>query len=292
MFKKMQNFMIEKFNALLRMKFKKSSNPNLFIWLGLSALSIIIYSINPIFYLNENQTLYLFSSASQVIAAIFGLIITGYIFLRNELDRKAERDETLEEIIFLLKTDYFGSIKSISITTLISIALCFLVIVAEKYQYASLLDYLINLSVATILTDLIIIVSFVIKILNPNSIELASNKLRDITTKDKANESGSLEAFLMHYNNIEYILEKYGTIIVYPDVTDYDSAKRKRIAKSKLVNILYKEGKINLQLKNNLIELISFRNSLIHGTDLFVSIRDVELSNQILVDLKTSLGVA
>ena len=35
---------------------------------------------------------------------------------------------------------------------------------------------LVNLSVATILTELIIVVKFVITILNPNSIELASNK--------------------------------------------------------------------------------------------------------------------
>lgn len=283
--------MINKIKDLKKLLLKKSSVPNVIIWLTLCILSIGFYEFSPIFKLNENQILYLYSSASQVIAAIYGLIITGYIFLRNELDRKAEKDETLEEVVLLLKTEYFGSIISISITTLISISLCFLLIVDETSYNTRTLDYLINISVATILTELIIIVSFVIKILNPNSLELASNKLRDITTRDKANESGSLEDFLKHYNQIEYILEKYGTSLMYSNVNDNESAKRKRIAKTKLVYILYKEEKIDSNLKNNLIELISFRNSLIHGTNLSVSTKDVELSEEILQGLKNNLGV-
>jgi hypothetical protein len=283
--------MINKLKDIQKLIIKKSSVPNIIVWLVLSVLSVGIYIVKPIFLLNENQILYLYSSASQVIAAIYGLIITGYIFLRNELDRKVEKDETLEEIILLLKTEYFGSIIGISVTTIISISLCFLVIVDETHFNSRLLGYLINIAVATILTELIIVVSFVIKILNPNSLELASNKLREITTKDKENESGSLEDFLKHYNQIEYILEKYGTSILFSDVTDYESAKRKRITKTKLVYILFKEGKIDLTLKNNLIELISFRNSIIHGTNLFVSIKDVELSEEILNSLKNSLRV-
>jgi hypothetical protein len=73
---------------------------------------------------------------------------------------------------------------------------------------------------ATILTELIIVVKFVIKILNPSSLELASNKLREFTAKDKSNESGSLEDFLKHYNQIEYILDKYGSSFLNLDNTD------------------------------------------------------------------------
>ncbi|GAB3499357.1 hypothetical protein GCM10027341_22470 [Spirosoma knui] len=284
--------MIDKLRQFQRLVVTKNAGQNLMVWLILSTINIIIYWIEPLFSLNENQILYLFSSASQVIAAIFGLIITGYVFLRNELDRKADKDETLEEVILLLKSEYFGSIIGISITTIVSIALCFLTIAAETHDFRTLLSYLINISVATILTTLFIIVSFVIRILNPKSIEIASNKLRENTTQDKANESGSLEEFLKNFNQIDYILEKYGTTLLYSDITDYESAKRKRVAKTKLVYILFNEQKIDNDLKNNLIELISLRNSLVHGTDLYVSVRDVQLSEELLTRLKNSLGVA
>lgn len=283
--------MIDRLKEFQKLIVTKNGSRNLLIWLALTAVSISVYLIKPLFALNENQILYLFSSASQVIAAIFGLIITGYIFLRNELDRKADKDETLEEVILLLKSEYFGSIIGISITTIVSIALCFLVIVAETNNFSKLLSYLINLSVSTILAALFIIVSFVIRILNPNSIEMASNKLRESATKDKENESGSLEEFLKNFNEIDYILEKYGTKLLSADVNDYGSAKRKRVAKTKLVYILFNEGKIDNELKNNLIELISLRNSLVHGTDLYVSTKDVQLSEELLSRLKNTLGI-
>jgi hypothetical protein len=179
---------------------KKGAITNILIWLTLTLTSLVIYFFNPIFPFDENQILYLFSSASQVIAAIYGLIITGYIFLRNELDRKADKDDSYEEIVSILKNDYFTSIISISFVTLLSIALCFLVIADTTHLNRGLLDVLINISVATILTDLILIISFVIKILNPKSIEIASDRLRLKTSIDETGEKGSIEDFLTIIN--------------------------------------------------------------------------------------------
>ncbi|AOW09667.1 hypothetical protein EM308_09210 [Flavobacterium gilvum] len=265
---------------------KKRSKPNFIIWMLFSTFSVVFYFIHPIFCLNENQILYLFSAASQVIAAIYGLIITGYIFLRNELDRKAEKDETFEEIIQLLRANYFESIVNISTITILSILLCFLVILIETSNHFILINVLINISTATIITELILIVSFVIKILNPKSFEIASEELRKLTTKNKTNEKGSLENFLKNYNQIEQILDQYNTGLNY-----YGNIRRKKITQTKLANILYDEDKINLSLRNNLIELISFRNNLIHGTNLFVSKDDEELSEQTLNSLKAKVNV-
>ncbi len=270
---------------------KKSSIPNITIWVIITLISLGGYYIYPIFQLNENQILYLFSAASQVIAAVFGLIITGYIFLRNELDRKADKDESYEEIVAILKVDYFYSIKTISFVTLISISLCFLVIVNETSSNKSILDILINISVPVILTELILIVSFVIKILNPNSLEIASDKLRARTVLSDSGEKGSIENFLTNYNQIEYILQKYGTAISNPELTDYESVKKKRISNTKLVNILFNDGRIDKVLKDDLIKLISFRNSLIHGRNLFISKQDEEMSKEILERLGNSLNV-
>lgn len=270
---------------------KKSSITNCIIWLTLTSITLIIYYSSPFFSLNENQILYLFSASSQVIAAIYGLIITGYIFLRNELDRKADKDDSYEEIVSILKADYFGSIITISLVTILSIALCMLVIVDATSVYKTALDILINISVSVILTELILIVSFVIKILNPKSIEIASEKLRAKTITYESGEKGSIEDFLTNFNQIEYILAKYGTAITNPELTDYESVKRKRIPNPKLVHILFNDERIDSALKDDLIKLISFRNSIIHGTNLFISKQDVELSKDILDRLKNSLGV-
>ena len=270
---------------------KRNSIPYIAFWLILTTVSITRYYVNPIFTLNENQILYLFSAASQVIAAIYGLIITGYIFLRNELDRKVEEDETFEEIISLLKNEYFHSIINISIVTIISISICFLVISDATSDNIEILNLLLNISVPTILTELILIVSFVIRILNPKSLELASNKLQRIITKHDKGKKGSLEEFLKNYNMIEYILEKYGTAFLNKGAEQYFQSKRKRIAKTKLVHILFNAEKIDSSLKDNLIELISFRNSIIHGSELYVSEEDVIFSKNVREELQTVLRV-
>lgn len=58
---------------------------------------------SPALTLNENQVLYLFSTSAQVIAAIYGLTLIGFLFFRNELNREATKDETLTEAIDQLK---------------------------------------------------------------------------------------------------------------------------------------------------------------------------------------------
>jgi hypothetical protein len=271
-------------------KLKKKLIPYLVIWLVLCSASVILYFVNPVVFLNENQILYLFSAASQVIAAIYGLLITGYIFLRNELDRKVTDDESYDEIITFLKKEYFSSIISISIVTILSIFFCFLVICFETYHKQTIVGIMINVSSSTIIIELVLIVAFVIEILNPESFEKASKKIKDKISINTPEEKGSLEDFLKYYNEIEYILEKYG--IDKDRLFNKNEFYQKRtIAKSKLVYILFNEGKINEDLKNRLIELISLRNSLIHGSDLFVSINNVDSVNDALRQLKEAVDI-
>lgn len=268
--------------------FKKRFLPYFFAWLIISSTSIVILFIKPI-YLNENQILYLFSASAQVIAAVYGLIITGYIFFRNELDRKVADDDSLEEIVKYLKDDYYISIIYISLITLASIILCFLTISLETHRNTLLLNIVLNISVTTIILELSAIVSFVIKILNPNSFELASKKLVNIDSTMNIGAKGSLEKFLQYFNQIEYILEKYGN--AYIDIANNEEVKyRKRnIPKTKLVQIIYNEGKITDNLKHKLIELVAFRNGLIHGTDLSISEKAVENAKQIYEELNNAL---
>ncbi|WP_010255284.1 hypothetical protein [Myroides injenensis] len=270
---------------------RKGEVISIFIWCFLSIASFLLYYFYPLFTLNEDQVLYIFSSAAQIVGALYGLIITGYIFLRTELDGKVDKDETYKEIIALMKTEYFRSIVIISIGAFVSGVLCFVIMGDESRKSGQLFNYLLNFSLPTIITTLIIIVLFVIKILNPRSLELASNKLRNITTKDSQNEKGSLEDFLRTYNKIEVILDKYGVSLLSFDVNNSNNAIKKRISRTKTVEILFKENKISQSLKNKLLKLISFRNSLIHGSNLVLSTSDVVSANEILEELESSLKI-
>ena len=81
----------------------------------LSAVTSAWGSISGMFRLNENQILYLFSTSSQVLAGIYGLTLTGFIFFRNELSREEQEDETLADAVESLKARYFRLLAFITI---------------------------------------------------------------------------------------------------------------------------------------------------------------------------------
>ena len=56
-----------------------------------------------------------------MIAGIYGLTITGFIFLRNELSREENEDETLIDAIDILKKRYFQLLLFVSIMVAISV---------------------------------------------------------------------------------------------------------------------------------------------------------------------------
>ncbi len=261
------------------------------LWISLCVVSVFLSIFRPIYELNENQILYLFSSASQVIAAIYGLTITGYIFFRNELDRKANEDESYNEIISYLKEGYYLIVIKISVVTALSILLCFLSISLETYIIYTYTNIINNVTISTIIIELILIITFVIKILDPKSLEKASDEIRKQSKVSLGGVNGNLEEFLINYNEIEKILEKYGNEYVPIKFSEIYNNKVKTVSKAKLVNILLKAEKIDKSFRDELINIISYRNSVIHGTDLSVSSEAVEEIRMLLNKLKLALNV-
>ena len=66
----------------------------------------------PLLILNENQVLYLYSTSAQVLAGVYGLTLTGFIFFRNELSREEFEDDTLTEAVESLKSRYFEGVQN------------------------------------------------------------------------------------------------------------------------------------------------------------------------------------
>ena len=60
--------------------------------LGVTVLNIIwVFSVKPLFLLNENQLLYLFSSMAQIIGGVFGLTLTAYVFFVDKFKEQIPR---------------------------------------------------------------------------------------------------------------------------------------------------------------------------------------------------------
>jgi len=242
--------------------------------------------------LNENQILYLFSTSGQVIAAIYGLTLTGFIFFRNELSREESEDATLTEAIESLKQRYFRLLVFISILVILTILLGNLTIVYEDDRRTDMVSVIINVGQSAFTTSLFAVTYFIFDVIWPNRIQLASQTLQNKLDPQRGNQQmGSLEAFLRNYNRIEALLERVGERYQSRSTESYDKRYARRSSNARIAEILLRSERINKRLFERLRELITLRNAIIHGAEPVVSRELVTVSEEVLEELHNVLNV-
>ncbi|OJH42183.1 hypothetical protein BON30_02920 [Cystobacter ferrugineus] len=240
--------------------------------------------------LNENQILYLFSTSGQVIAAIYGLTLTGFIFFRNELSREEIEDETLVEAVESLKSRYFVLLAFITVLVILTILSSNLAIAYEGSGKAASKTLLLNVAQSTFVTSLMAVSYFIFDVIHPKRIELASKGLQaKVDPSRTAQAKGSLEDFLRNYNQIETLLEHVGKPFQETTSSAYATKYPRRLSNARLTDFLLRNGKVDKDLYQRLRELITLRNSIIHGADPVVSQDIVEASAKVLEELRTTL---
>lgn len=253
------------------------------------ATNVIGFSANHL-PLNENQILYLFSTSAQVLAGIYGLTLTGFIFFRNELSREEFEDDTLSDAVESLKRRYFTLLVFITAFVVLTLLLSNLAISHEGYGRRNLSTLMINVAQSAFVTSLLAIGYFIFDVISPQRVASASHALQhklDPEHKDRA--KGSLEEFVGNYNMIEALLTEAGKAFQDPINSPRRGKFSRHLSNSKLAEILYRGERIDQSLYGKLRDLISLRNSIIHGAEPVVSQEKVQASSQVLDELKLAL---
>ena len=264
---------------------------SLLFFILLGALSTVVGIYLPILSLNENQILYLFSTSAQVLAGIYGLTLTGFIFFRNELSREEFDDNTLTEAVESLKSRYYSLLVFITCFSIFTLFISNLVISIESSEYKLLNIVVINIAQTAYIVNLFVIGYFIFDVIAPKRIERASKSLQQEVDPDiKTSPIGSLEEFLKNFNQIEYILQKYGNAFQKDSSNSYRKSRR-RFSNIKLAEIIFRSEKISEGLFGEIANLVKLRNSIVHGAEPVVSSKMVQASRDILVELSNSLNV-
>lgn len=246
-------------------------------------------ALSSVFRLNENQILYLFSTSSQVLAGIYGLTLTGFIFFRNELSREEQEDDTLADAVESLKTRYFRLLAFITILVLTTIAFSNLAISIASSNPSVAGTIIIDSGQSLFVTSLGSIAYFIFDVISPKRIETASKDLQSKVDPSYTRENkGSLEDFLKNYNHIKSLLAKYA-LSVNLEETAYSSRQTRRPSNARLAEILARNEMITKDLYLRIRDLITLRNSIIHGADPVVSRELLATSHEVLTELKRVL---
>lgn len=169
---------------------------------------IIGLCLSPVEVFSMEAISQVMSTSTEVIAGLYGLTLTGYIFFLDRLQQQAEDDDLLEDIITLLKKRYHNMVlllSGICFTAIVS-AFGFMIYntetnlipqdVYEFWAYETLL---------LVIVTLVFNIYFVITVVDPDKIPRASLKYKKkLSTGDK--EFGSLQEFLQDYEDIEQLL--------------------------------------------------------------------------------------
>lgn len=281
-----------------------------FVIFVITVIYVYIGHTHPFVSLNENQTLYIYSSQAQVIAAVYGLTITGYIFLHNQQERLAERDESTTDALDDIKRQQHSFITFLTVISISSIVLALLAIVYRESPDSLLKVFTQNSATAFFLATLLFTGYFVRDAMKPNKLEDTSEKIKsDLEEKtatsneaqdlkdlpsmpsapaqhaptepirdevneipDRSAEKGSLEGFLHYFNTIESMLSTFSlhhleprrqvSIEMYPSD---EKSKKPRWSNRKIAMAMRNQGLIGPRLAEELMELIRYRNALVHG---------------------------
>lgn len=253
--------------------------------------SLIGWQYHPL-RLNENQILYLFSTSSQVISGIYGLTLTGLIFFINELNREQTQDETLEASIRELKYRYYSFLLFITLMVCICLGIGNTIISTEATGPSIYNTILINSGQSAFAFSLISIIIFIFEVIDPKALERASDRVKEnLDPYVQADLKGSLEEFMRNFNQIEAILSKYGESYEYSSIVSSQNRARRRLSNTRLAEILFRNEKIDRNLLEKTRELISIRNSIVHGADPAVSRTLVTESESVLKMIISALQI-
>lgn len=259
------------------------------LFVVLSSLTSLVGLTDPWMYLNENQILYLFSTSAQVAAGIYGLTFAGFIFFRNELSREELEDDTLSDAVEGLKRRYFLLLVFITVLVIFTVLLANLAISYEWTGRGEQSVIIINTAQSAFVTSLFAIAYFIFDVASPKKIEDISKNLQNKLDPSRRDTKGSLENFLRNYNEIESLLAINGGRYENSIAVSHQAKAPRRMSNSRLAEMLFRQGRISQLLFERLRELITLRNSIIHGADPIVSQEIVQNSGDILQELKLIL---
>ena len=236
-----------------------------------TAFNLLICRFNPVFILNENQLLYLFSSMAQVIGGIFGLTLTAYVFFVDKFKESAKEDDTYYDATASLLNRYFYSLIIIAFTCGVTVFLCIVGIII-MHHWTIIFPFIVNESVFLFLIGVVSILIFGTMLLDPGKLDKEIVKLKNqaelFYRPSGSTLNGDFKAFLKTYNMLEQVIIDFAQAREGRDSTASSKYKPKII---QALSILNGNEIINGALLKELNELRMYRNALVHGLDFTVS---------------------
>jgi hypothetical protein len=220
--------------------------------------------------MNNANIYWLFSSAAQSISVFIALLLTGYAFVRNQMETAHEKDDTLEEIHPVLRKKYHNQLKLLASMTGFAIVLSLIAVYVNGWQF-QYMGWLVGITSVLDFATIVVGIFFVISMIDPQKYEKTA---RMIFKKKKIGfELGGgidpAESFFMEFTELESITRQYIWDNIIPAEQKVDRFGWRTLPSALsflyMIDILKKNNKIPPILYRELKEINQFRNLAFHG---------------------------
>jgi len=226
------------------------------------------------------------STCSEVIAGLYGITLTGYIFFADRFQNTSKEDESLYDAVQALLLRYNHMAGFISLMCLVCIVLAEGIVL---YGTNTLLSYglhrfWINETLLLCFCTFDLILYFVISVLDPHKVNRISNQKKAKISEDQA--LGDPEEFMAVWREIEDDLFALREELI-SKMRFIPGAGRGKPQLVQTLEVLRNYGRISHGLWRKLDKLRQYRNLSLHDINQAVSQEMCDLAKEVLAELES-----
>lgn len=226
------------------------------------------------------------STCSEVIAGLYGITLTGYIFFADRFRDTQNDDESLYDAIqaLLLRYNHMAGFISLMCLGCIVLAEGIVLYGTNTLLPPGIHRFWINETLLMCLCTFNLILYFVISVLDPHKVNRISNQKKAKISEDKT--AGDPEAFLEDWGAIEENLFALREELLSKMRFIPGSGGKGKPQLVHTLEVLRNYGRINYSLWRKLEKLRQYHNLTIHDLNMAVSQEMCDLAKEVLGELE------
>lgn len=252
---------------------------------GIVQILVILDCFFPLLEYAPDAVSSVMSTCSEVLAGLYGITLTGYIFFADRFKDTSRDDESLYDAVQALLIRYNHLAGFISLMCLVCTVMAEGIVLygTNTLLPAGLHRFWINETLLLSFGTFNLILYFVISVLDPHKIKRISNQKKAKLSEDQT--VGDAEEFMAVWKEIEENLfslreELLSKMRFIPGA----NAKRPQLVQT--LEVLRNYGRINMNLWRKLDKLRQYHNLSLHDINMGVTQEMCDLAKDVLAELE------
>ena len=256
------------------------------VLIGIVQVLVILDCFFPLLEYAPDAVSSVMSTCSEVLAGLYGITLTGYIFFADRFKDTSRDDESLYDAVQALLLRYNHLAGFISLMCLICTVLAEGIVLygTNTLLPAGLHRFWINETLLLNFGTFNLILYFVISVLDPHKVARISNQKKAKISEDTT--TGDIEEFMALWGEIEDNLLALREELISKIRFVPGAHSRGKPQMVQTLEILRNYGRINMNLWRKLDKLRQYHNLTLHDVNMAVSQEMCDLAKSVCAELE------